>query len=104
MRYLLLPCLIVLAACAGSAPEADTPQHRFADRYSDWPAYEGVELWQLYRTELGGEGRVRLATFDSLAGKEFTPGFNQNACERAAEGMMASDPYDRRHWCEVWQP
>ncbi|MEO0466295.1 MAG: hypothetical protein AAF216_07110 [Pseudomonadota bacterium] len=103
MRSLLL-ALTLLAACTPAEPPSDHAEHRFADRYSDWPAYEGVALWQLYRTEVGGEGEVRLATFDSLAGKRFTPGFNQNACERAADAMMASDPYDRRHWCEVWEP
>lgn len=96
--------MVLLVACSPTEDGPTEPRHRFADRYSDWPAYEGVDLWQLYRTEMGGEGRVRLATFDSLAGKEFTPGFNQNACERAAKGMTASDPYERRHWCEPWQP
>ena len=94
----LIAAALTLGACTQAEPEA--PKHRFADRYVDWPAYEGVALWRLYRTEVGGDGKVALATFDSLAGKQFTPGFNQNACEIAAELMQAEDPYNRRHWCE----
>lgn len=92
--------LLVLGGCTQPAQEPEAPKHRFADRYVDWPAYEGVALWRLYRTEVGGDGKVALATFDSLAGKQYTPGFNQNACETAAELMQAEDSYNRRHWCE----
>ena len=103
MRFIpisLIAAALAFSACTQAAPEPEAPKHRFADRYVDWPAYEGVALWRLYRTEVGGGGKVALATFDSLAGKQYTPGFNQNTCETAAELMQAEDNYNRRHWCE----
>ena len=91
----------LVSACAQATPEpAAKPKHHFADRYADWPAYEGVAIWRLYRTESGDKGRVKLAVFDSLAGKKYTPTFNQNACEIAARTMQADDKYNRTYWCE----
>jgi len=105
-----------VAAClvAGCSPQAITveqclemaadrnerSQIKYELRYSDYEAYRGVDLYRLYRTETGGEGEVPLATFDSTAGKRFTPDFNKAACELAATGMAGEDAYGRDYWCE----
>lgn len=75
-------------------------QIKYELRYSNYEAYRGVDLYRLYRTEVGGEGRSALATFDSVDGKTYTPDFNKAACELAASGMAAEDPYSRDYWCE----
>lgn len=76
-------------------------QIKYEMRYSNFEAYRGVDLYTLYRTEVGGDGKSRLATFDSLDGKQYTPDFNKAACELAAASMQDADPYGRTYGCEL---
>ena len=76
-------------------------QIKYQMRYSNFEAYQGVELYTLYRSELGGNGKSRLATFDSLDGKQYTPDFNKAACELAAASMQENDAYGRSYGCEL---
>ncbi|MEZ5936850.1 MAG: hypothetical protein R3C52_01365 [Hyphomonadaceae bacterium] len=103
-RSLMMVALATVLGAALAAPGlAQTPEA--PDRYAGRPAYNGVALWRLYRSSAGVPNEtVQLATFDSLAGRKYTPKFNQNACETAARLMQEADSYNQRYWCEEYKP
>jgi len=97
---ILMGAGLLIAGCSGSTEPEQKNERKLIERYADFPAYDGVKLYQLYRSEGSSDRKIRLATFDSTAGKKYSPGFNQAHCEKAAKSMEASDTYGNRYWCE----
>ena len=92
---------LALAACTAAQPCPPTGTKRtFADRYIDYPAYEGVDIYRLIRTTRSGEV-IPLATFDATAGRKYSPGYNKAACEKAARTMPSDDDYGFTYHCEM---
>ena len=92
---------LLLGACASTEPKPSPDIPAPALSYARLPAYQGVKVFRLYRSSAGVPGEtVKLAVFDSLAGKRYTPNFNQHHCEKAARLLQEADEYGQRYWCE----